>query len=91
MADIKCVQCNADGRVQNPEGTEVIETLPVDRAPEFPDNSRICVCPGCGASTVAVIKEKVKRGKKEEAPPEEEPAEEPAPPEEEPAEEPATE
>ncbi|MBC8230485.1 hypothetical protein H8E77_13135 [bacterium] len=71
MADIKCIQCSADGRVQNEEGTEVVEILPVDRAPEFPDNSLIYVCPGCGASTVAVLKKKApKQSKQEEVPPE---------------------
>ena len=69
MAQIKCLQCGNKAIVKNPEGTEVVELLPVDQVDKLQAEGidfLISVCPhGCGCSTVAVLQPKPPVTKKE--------------------------
>jgi hypothetical protein len=64
MADFNCIKCGSPNRVHNPDGTEIIELLPIDKEATVKDYL-IAVCPVCATSNIAVLKEKIKRSKTE--------------------------
>lgn len=70
MAEIKCLSCEVRGIVANPDDTEVVELLPVDKEGDLKKKGEdylIYVCPACASSTICVLKKKVKPEPKKKA------------------------
>ena len=68
MAEIKCIYCEVRGTIANPDGTEVVDLVPVDKEGELQAEGKeylIHVCPACAASTICVLKKKPKPKKTE--------------------------